>query len=154
MNADAGTAANNIKEVFAYLRVRDAASAIDFYVRAFGAVEGYRLSEPNGRVGHAELRFGDTVLMLSEEFPEYDIKGPASLGGTSCSIHLHVENADAMIARAAAAGAVLVRAISNQFYGERGGAVRDPFGHEWLIGHQIEDVSSQEMQRRYTAMFS
>ena len=143
-----------IKEVFAYLRVRDAAAAIAFYARAFGATEGYRLSEPSGRVGHAELKFGDTTVMLSEEFPEFEIKGPESLGGTTFSIHLHVDNADAMIARAVEAGAVLVRAISNQFYGERGGAVRDPFGHEWLIGHEIEDVSAKEMQRRYTAMFS
>ena len=154
MNADATGAGNTIREVYAYLRVRDAAAAIAFYTKAFGATESYRLSEPSGRVGHAELRFGDTVLMLSEEFPEFDIKGPQTLGGTSFSIHLHVDNADAMIARAVEAGATLVRAISNQFYGERGGAVRDPFGHEWLIGHQIEDVSSQEMQRRYTAMFS
>jgi uncharacterized glyoxalase superfamily protein PhnB len=148
------SAGNAIKEVFSYLRVRDAAAAIAFYVRAFGATEGYRLSEPSGRVGHAELKFGDTTVMLSEEFPEFEIKGPESLGGTTFSIHLHVDNADAMIARALEAGAVLVRAVSNQFYGERGGVVRDPFGHEWLIGHQIEDVSSEEMQRRYTAMFS
>jgi len=154
MNADATAAGNTIREVYAYLRVRDAAAAIAFYVRAFGATESYRLSEPSGRVGHAELKFGDTVVMLSEEFPEFEIKGPQTLGGTTFSIHLHVDNADAMIARAVEAGAVLVRAISNQFYGERGGVVRDPFGHEWLIGHEIEDVNAKEMQRRYTAMFT
>ena len=92
--------------------------------------------------------------MLSEEFPEFEIKSPESLGGTTFSIHLHVDDADDMVRRALEAGAVLVRAVANQFYGERGGVVRDPFGHEWLIGHEIEQVDPKEMQRRYTAMFS
>jgi uncharacterized glyoxalase superfamily protein PhnB len=154
MNAASTPAAGTIKELYPYLRVRDAAAAIAFYQRAFGAVEELRLSEPSGRIGHAELKFGQYTLMLSEEFPEYDLKGPQSIGATTFSIHLHVDNADAMIERAVAAGATLLRAPEDAFYGERGGTVRDPFGHEWLIGHQIEEVTPEEMQRRYTAMFA
>lgn len=139
-----------VHELFAYLRVKDAAGAIDFYKRAFGATEKFRLAEPSGRIGHAELDFGGTTLMLSDEFPEYGIKSPATIGGTSFSIHLHVDDADALIERAVAAGATMVRPPQDQFYGERSGTVRDPFGHEWNIGHHLEDVSTDEMQRRYT----
>jgi PhnB protein len=142
----------SIHELFAYLRVQDAPRAIEFYVRAFGAKEKFRLVEPGGRVGHAELDFGGTTLMISEEYPEYGIRGPQSIGGTSVSIHLHVDDADALIRQAVDAGAALVRPPSDAFYGERSGTVRDPFGHEWLIGHSIEEVKPEEMQRRYTAM--
>lgn len=142
-----------IHEVFAYLRLKNADKAIRFYEYVFGAKERFRLVEPSGRIGHAELAFGDTIVMISEEFPEYGILGPQSVGGTSMSIHLHVEDADALIERAAKAGAEIVRPASDQFHGERSGTIRDPFGHEWLIGHSIEEVSPEEMQRRYTAMF-
>ena len=141
-----------IHELFAYIRIKDAAKAIDFYQRAFGAREKFRLSEPTGRIGHAELDFGGTTLMLSDEFPEYNIYGPQTIGGTSLTIHLHVDDADALIRRAVAAGATVVRPAQDQFYGERSGTVRDPFGHEWNIGHHIEDVATDEMQRRYDAM--
>ncbi|MGA9524470.1 MAG: VOC family protein [Myxococcaceae bacterium] len=141
-----------VHELFAYLRVKNAAQALDFYKRAFGATEKFRLSEPSGRIGHAELDFGGTTLMLSDEFPEYDLKGPSSIGATTVTIHLHVDDADAMIQRAVEAGAQLVREPQNAFYGERSGTVRDPFGHEWSIGHHIEDVSPEEMQRRYTRL--
>lgn len=143
-----------IHELFAYLRVHDAAQAIVFYQRAFGATEKFRLVEPSGRIGHAELDFGGTILMLSDEYPEYGIRGPRSVGGASCCIHLHVDDADAAIEQAVAAGAELLREPSDAFYGERGGTVRDPFGHEWLLGHSIEDVSPEEMQRRYTEMMT
>jgi uncharacterized glyoxalase superfamily protein PhnB len=133
--------------------VRDAGKAIDFYRRAFGAEELFRLTEPTGRIGHAEIRIGATTLMLSEEFPEMGIVGPQALGGTTFSIHLHVDDADAWIARAVEAGATVLRPAADAFYGERGGTVRDPFGHEWMLGHQIEEVSTQEMQRRYDALF-
>lgn len=142
-----------IHEAFPYLRVQGAADAIDFYTRAFGAVEKFRLVEPSGRIGHAELQLGPIVLMLSEAFPEYGLHAPDGDRTLGASIHLHVDNADVWIARAVAAGAVLDGAISDQFYGERGGRVRDPFGHQWLLGHQIEEVPVEEMQRRYTAMF-
>jgi PhnB protein len=143
-----------LHEVFAYLRVRNAAKAIDFYTQAFGASERFRLTEPSGRIGHAELQLGPTVLMLSDEYPELDLRGPQSLGATTFSIHLHVDDADAVMARAVAAGATQLRPPTDQFYGERGGTLRDPFGHEWMIGHSIEVVAPDEMQRRYDAMFA
>jgi PhnB protein len=143
-----------IHELFAYLRVKDAAAAIDFYCAAFGATERFRLAEPSGRIGHAELLFGAYTLMLSDEFPEYGMAGPSEAGKGAVSLHVHVEDADAMIARAVAAGATLERAAEDMFYGERGGAVIDPFGHRWMIGHSIETVTPDEMQRRYTAMFA
>lgn len=143
-----------VHEVYPYLRVRDAARALDFYKQAFGAQELFRLTEPSGRVGHAEIKIGSTTLMLADEYPEMSIVGPQTLGGTSFSIHLHVDNADAWIERAVAAGATVLRPAADAFYGERSGSVRDPFGHEWLVGHQFEDVSTEEMQRRYTALFA
>lgn len=142
-----------ISEMYAYLRVRRGAEAIEFYKRAFGAKEKFRLVEPSGKVGHAELDFGTTTLMISEEYPDFGIVGPESLGGTTMCIHLHVDDADATIQRAVEAGATLIRPAKDQFHGERAGTVRDPYGHEWLIGHEIEQVSVEEMQRRYTAMF-
>lgn len=142
-----------IHEAFPYLRVGKAAAAIEFYVRVFGAKEKFRLVEPSGRVGHAELELGPCTLMLSDEFPEFGIRGPGALGGTAVGIHLHVDDADACIRRAVEAGAELLRAPQDHFYGERSGSVRDPFGHEWLIGHSIEEVTPAEMQRRYTKMF-
>ena len=140
------------QSVVPYMCVKNAARALDFYGKAFGAKEAFRLAEPGGRIGHAELDFGGTTLMLSDEFPEYDIRGPQALGGTTFTIHLHVDDADALIRRAVAAGAALVRPPADQFYGERSGTVRDPFGHEWNIGHHLEDVSPEEMQRRYTEL--
>lgn len=139
----------SIHELFAYLHVNGAARAIEFYTKAFGAREKFRLTEPGGRVGHAELDFGGVTLMLADEFPECNIRGPMSVGGTSVTIHLHVDNADAAIGRAVAAGATLEREPKDEFYGERSGCVRDPFGHRWTIGHDIEDVAPEEMQRRY-----
>jgi PhnB protein len=143
-----------IHEVFAYLRVHDAGAAIRFYEQAFGAKEKFRLVEPSGRIGHAELDLGGTTLMLSDEYPELDIRGPKAIGGTSFAIHLHVDDADAAIRRAVEAGAELVRPATDAFYGERSGTVRDPFGHEWLLGHSIEEVEPEEMQRRYTKLLS
>jgi uncharacterized glyoxalase superfamily protein PhnB len=104
-------------------------------------------------VGHAELDFNGTTLMLSDEYPEYGIRGASSIGATAVSIHLHVDDADAMIRRAAELGATVEREPTDHFYGERSGSFRDPFGHRWLIGHSIENVEPDEMQRRYTASF-
>lgn len=143
-----------IHELFAYIRVKGAEQAIAFYVAAFGAKEKFRLVEPGGRIGHCELELGNSVLMVSEEYPEYGILGPLSVGGASVTLHLHVDDADALIARAVKAGATLVRPPQDQFHGERGGTVKDPFGHDWNIGHEIEKLSPEEMQRRFTAMFS
>jgi uncharacterized glyoxalase superfamily protein PhnB len=143
----------SVHELFAYLCVRDARSAIDFYRRAFGAKEKFRLVEPGGKLGHAQLDFDGHTLMLSEEYPEMGVRSAETLGGTPITLHLHVDDADAWIERAVAAGATLERAPEDHFYGERSGTVRDPFGYRWLIGHAIEAVSPEEMQRRYTALF-
>ena len=142
-----------IHEVYAYLRLSDTAAAIDFYARAFGAKELFRLVEPGGRVGHAEVKIGPTTIMLSDEYPEMGICGPRSVGGTTVSIHIHVNDVDRLFEQAVAAGATVVRPLQNHFYGERSGTVRDPFGHEWLLGGHLEDVTPEEMQRRYTALF-
>lgn len=144
----------SIHEVFPQMRVHDGPRAIAFYEQVFGAKELFRLVEPSGRLGHAELDFGGTTLMLSEEYPELGVRGPRSIGATSVTIHLHVDDADALIARAVAAGAELVRPAQDHFYGERSGTVRDPFGHEWNLGHSIEEVTPEEMQRRYTALMT
>jgi PhnB protein len=141
-----------IHELFAYLCVNDSAKAIAFYAAAFGATEKFRLTEPSGRIGHAELDFNGITVMLCDEFPEYNIRGPQAFGGTAVTIHLHVDNADQVIERAVDAGATLEMKPSDAFYGERSGVVRDPFGHRWNIGHSIEKVTPEEMQRRYTAM--
>ncbi len=140
-----------IREVFPYLRASPAAEAIAFYARAFGALEKFRLTAPDGRIGHIELLFGPATVMLSDPFPEFGIPAPDPEGG-GASIHLHVVDADAVIAQAVAAGATLIRPAADQFYGERTGTVRDPFGHDWIIGHAIEQVDPAEMQSRYDAM--
>jgi uncharacterized glyoxalase superfamily protein PhnB len=140
-----------IHELFAYLCVRDTAQAIAFYARAFGAKEVFRLTESSGRIGHAEVDFGGTVLMLSDEFPEYGIRAPQpGVDGPVFTLHIHTDDADAMIKNAVAAGARLEREPQDQFYGERSGVVHDPFGYRWNIGHSIEEVTPEEMQRRYT----
>ncbi|NJK60778.1 MAG: VOC family protein [Oscillatoriales cyanobacterium SM2_1_8] len=144
---------NPVHEVFPYLRVKGAEAAIRFYTTVFGAVEKFRLAEPGGRIGHVELDLGNIVLMLSDEFPEYDCLAPQSPGAAGLFIHLHCDNCDEMAARAIAAGAVVVREPSDSFYGERSCTIRDPFGHEWMLGHRIEKVEPAEMQRRYTALF-
>jgi PhnB protein len=143
----------DIHAAYPYLRVHSTADAIIFYGHAFGAEESFRLTEPSGRIGHAEIKVGPAIIMLSDEYPENGIHGPRSLGGTTFSIHLHVANVDEAFEQAVAAGATIVRPLQNQFYGERSGTVRDPFGHEWLLGGHLEDVSTDEMQRRYTALF-
>jgi PhnB protein len=131
-----------------YLVVAGAAAAIDFYVAAFGAVETMRLMQPDGRVGHAELRIGTSGIMLADEFPEYGFAGPLARGGTSVSLHLVVPDVDATVAAAVAAGATLEREVSDQFYGSRSGTIIDPFGHRWIVQTPVEEVSVEEMQRR------
>ena len=141
-----------VHELFAYICVKNTSEAIAFYGRAFGATEKFRLTEPSGRIGHAEVDLNGTTLMLCDEFPEYGIVAPQPGQPTSVTIHIHVDNADEVIQQAVAAGATLEIAPQDAFYGERSGAIRDPFGHRWNIGHHIEDVSTDEMQRRYTRM--
>jgi PhnB protein len=141
----------SVHELFPYLCVADADAAIAFYCNVFGGNEKLRLVEPGGRIGHAEVDLGAGVIMLCEEYPEYDIRRPDVAAGTSVSLHLHVDDADEIIARAVAAGATVLMPAKDQFYGERSGVIRDPFGHRWNIGHSIEIVSAEEMQRRYDA---
>lgn len=143
----------DVHEVYPYLRVHNADAAIKFYARAFGARELFRLTEPSGRIGHAEIKIGPATLMLADEYPEHGINGPRALGGTTFSLHLHVADVDSAFAQAVSAGAAVLRPLQDQFYGERSGTVRDPFGHEWLLGGHLEDVSTEEMQRRYSALF-
>jgi PhnB protein len=140
-------------KLFVYLHMSNAAAAISFYETAFGAHEIYRLTEPGGtRIGHAELDFGGTKVMLADAFPEFGVQGPEAIGGTPVTVQLQVENADVLIDRAVKAGATLERPVQDQFYGDRSGTIRDPFGHRWNIAHRIEDVSPTEMQRRWNEM--
>lgn len=136
-----------------YLTVNDGVRAIAFYQDAFGATELFRLTDPkDGRVGHAELNIQGSLIMLSDEYPEWGRSSPKTLGGTPISFCLMVDNADAAIERATAAGAVVKMPVADQFYGFRSGSVVDPFGHEWMIQHEIEKVTHEEMQRRWDAM--
>jgi PhnB protein len=133
-----------------YLTVRNAAAAIEFYKAAFGAVEQYRI-EHRGAVGHAELTVGDALLMLSDEFADLGILGPETLGGSAVCMHLYVDDADALFDRAVAAGAKVLRPVADQFYGDRGGKLADPFGHLWWFATHKEDVAPDEIKRRASA---
>lgn len=146
-------AASVLKGITPYLSVKDAAKAIAFYKRAFGATEVFRLTGPDGKIGHAELDIGPSRIMLSDEYPDFGAVGPATLGGTPVKFHLAVENADAAVARAVEAGATVLRPVADQFYGERSGMIADPFGHIWSLSQHIRDVSPAEMQKQFEAMF-
>ena len=131
-----------------YLACGDGAQAIDFYAKAFGALEVLRMPGPDGRVAHAEVRIGDSHVMLTGEYPAMDFVSPKSRGGTSVHLHVYVKDADAMIARALAAGARLVSEAKDQFYGDRMGTVEDPFGHIWHLATHKEDLSKAQMLER------
>ena len=131
-----------------YLMVRDAARAITFYRNAFGAEEVMRLDGPNGKVAHAEVKIGDSHVMLADEMPDEEFVGPQTLGGAGVSLMLYVDDADATFAQAIAAGATVRRPVADQFYGDRVGTLVDPFGHVWSIGTHREDVSVDEVRRR------
>lgn len=131
-----------------YLCIDGAAEAIDFYGKVFGAKERMRMPAPNGKIGHAELQIGDSVVMLSDEYPEMDIRGPKSIGGTPTTLSLYVDDVDSVVARALEEGAKLLRPVKNEFYGDRSGQIEDPFGHRWSIATHVEDISPEEMQRR------
>jgi PhnB protein len=135
-----------------YLIVDGAAKAIEFYKTVFGAKERMRLGGPDGKVGHAELEIGGSVVMLADEHPDWGALAPPTVGGTPVSLHHYVEDADAVAAKAIAAGAALKRPVENQFYGDRLGTVVDPFGHIWHISTHVEDVSPEEIGRRAAAM--
>jgi PhnB protein len=133
-----------------YICVNGADRAIEFYKKVFGAEEVMRM--PYGdKVGHAELRIGDSKIMLSDEYPEMDVRGPMAIGGSPVTISVYVEDVDAVVQRAVSAGAKIIRPVENQFYGDRTGQIQDPFGHKWSIGTHIEDVSREEMEKRLQA---
>ena len=127
------------------------ARAIEFYRQAFGAEEVYRFDAPGGRVGHADVKIGDSHIMLADEHPEMGARSPKTIGGSPVSLSLYVEDVDATVERAVEAGARLVRPVANQFYGDRTGGVEDPFGHVWYVATHVEDVSDEEMQKRAAA---
>jgi PhnB protein len=135
-----------------YLIVKGAAEAIDFYKRAFGASELFRMDAPGGKIGHAEIKIGDSPIMLADEFPEMGATSPTTLGGTPVGIMLYVENVDVLNERAIAAGAKVLKPLADQFYGDRSATLSDPYGHQWTIATHKEDVSPEEMQRRFEAM--
>jgi PhnB protein len=135
-----------------YLSVKGASSAIDFYKSAFGATEIMRMPMPDGRLGHAELRIGDSVVMLADEFPEAEAISPNTLGGTTVGLMIYVEDADSVFNKAVSLGAKVKKPMADQFYGDRNGTVQDPWGHKWTIATHVEDVAPEEMARRLAAI--
>ncbi len=136
-----------------YLVVQGAARAIEFYTRAFGAEELYRLVDPAGKVGHAELIIAGTRIMLADEYPDFGALSPPTVGGSPVTLHLFVADVDGVIASAVGLGATLARPAKLEFFGDRSGIVIDPFGHRWHLATRVEDVSPAEMQRRWSGMF-
>jgi len=131
-----------------YLCVNGGTAALEFYKSVFGATERMRMPAPDGRIGHAELQFGDSVIMLADEYPEMGVRSPRAIGGTPVTISVYVEDVDAVFNRAVAAGAKSLRAVETQFYGDRSGQFEDPFGHRWSVATHVEDVAPDEMERR------
>jgi PhnB protein len=143
---------DNYHRVTPYLVVDGAAQAIDFYKSAFGATELMRMPAPKNKIGHAEIKIGDSIVMLADAVAEMGHKSPKTLGGSPISLLLYVEDADATVAGAVAAGAKVTRPVENQFYGDRMGGIDDPFGHHWYVATHVEDVSPEEMKRRMEAL--
>ena len=134
-----------------YLIIKNAADALEFYKQAFGATELFRMAQPDGKIGHAEIKIGDSPIMLADEFPEMGYKSPQSLGGSPVSIMIYVEEVDAVFDRALAAGATVQQPVQDKFYGDRIGTLVDPFGHVWHVSTHKEDVSPEEMEKRAAA---
>jgi PhnB protein len=147
---DGGAAPKGYRSVTPYLAVDGAARAIGFYTEVFGARERMRLDAPGGKIGHAELEIGDALVMLADPWPEGAFEAPKG-GSTSVSIHVYVADADAVFARAVAAGATALRPVETRFYGDRSGTLRDPFGHHWHVAQQVEALSPEEIERRMAA---
>jgi PhnB protein len=134
-----------------YLAVDDAAEAIEYYKKAFGAKERVRMEAPGGKIGHAELEIGDSLVMLADPFPQSSTRPPKELGGTSVSVFMYVEDVDAVVKQAVDAGATVTMDVADQFWGDRFGSVSDPFGHSWSIATHVEDVPPEEMAERSKA---
>jgi PhnB protein len=152
--ADVKPIPDDYPRVSAYLTVDGAAAAIDFYESVLGATERGRMPGPDGRIGHAELNIGDSLIMLSDAFPDMGVRDPKDIGGTPVTLSVYVEDVDDVFARALAAGASEQRPVQNQFYGDRSGQFVDPWGHRWNVASRVENVSPEEMQRRAAAMGS
>lgn len=150
MSTLSATAAN--RSVTPYLIVQGAIAALEFYALAFGAKELVRLDDGNGKIMHAELDIADACIMLADEFPDMGYRGPQSLGGSTVSLHLYVEDVDSVFARAVELGATATMAVADQFDGDRRGTLTDPFGHVWLLASRKENVSYEEMRARFAKM--
>jgi PhnB protein len=131
-----------------YLVVDGASAAIDFYREVLGAIERMRMPAPDDKVGHAELEIGDSLIMLADEYPDMDALGPKTVGGTPVTLHVYVEDADAVFDRAVEAGAKALRPVEDKFYGDRSGEFEDPFGHRWSVATHVEDVPPDEIEKR------
>lgn len=143
---------DDYRAVTPYLIVKDAAAAIAFYQKAFGATEFMRMPGPGGKIMHAEVRIGSAPVMLADEFPQMGALSPETVGGTPVFMMFYVNDVDAVFAQALAAGATSVQPVKDQFYGDRSGTLKDPFGHQWTLATHTEDVSNEEIQRRMAAM--
>ena len=152
--ADVKPIPDDYPRVSAYITVDGAAAAIEFYKSVLGATERGRLPGPDGRIGHAELTMGDSLIMLSDAFPDMGVRDPKDIGGTPVTLSVYVEDVDDVFARALAAGAREQRPVQNQFYGDRSGQFVDPWGHRWNVASRVENVSPEEMERRAAAMGS
>ena len=146
--ADVKPIPDGYPQVTPYLIVDGAAAAIDFYTRVLGAEERVRMPGPDGKIGHAELALGDSIIMLADEHPDIGFRGPKAIGGTPVTIAVYVESVDDVFAKALDAGAKSLREVEDQFYGDRSGQFEDPFGHRWNISTHVEDVSPEEMEKR------
>jgi PhnB protein len=152
--ADVKPIPDGYPQVTPYLCVDDAKAAIEFYSKVLGADERMHMPGPDGKIGHAELQLGESLIMLSDEFPEMGVRSPKALGGTPVTISVYVEDADAVFDAAVAAGATALRAVEDQFYGDRTGQFEDPFGHRWSVATHVEDVPPDEMEKRAAAAMS
>jgi PhnB protein len=132
-----------------YLAIRDAAGAIEFYKKVFGATVSMRITEASGRIGHASLRFGDSEVFVSDEYPEMGVRGPQTVGGTTFALYIYVDDVDRVTEQAVAAGAMLLRQVQDEPDGDRRGRLRDPFGHEWMVATRKEVLSNEELRERF-----
>jgi PhnB protein len=150
--ADVKPIPDGYPRVMPYLCVDGAEAAIEFYSSVLGAQERVRMPGPDGKIGHAELTLGDSIIMLADEAPQMGVLSPRSIGGTPVTISVYVEDADGVFEAAVAAGANSLQAVSDQFYGDRSGQFEDPFGHRWNVATHVEDVAPEEMERRMAEM--
>jgi PhnB protein len=150
--ADVKPVPDGYRTVTPYLCISGAADALDWYTKVFGAKERMRMGAPEGKIGHAEIEIGDSVVMVADEYPDIGFVSPKTLGGSPAHLHIYVDDCDAVIAAAVKAGAKVVQETENQFYGDRSGQIEDPFGHGWNVSTHVEDVPPDEMAKRAAEM--